>query len=71
MAQFLEHLYRRIMETEIVDGVMKVTQSVVVGEWTQEQLQSMIATWQAQIVELQSMIAEKQNLLNQFGVNNG
>lgn len=59
------------MPTSIVDGVITVTEEVVMGQWTQEQLQSMIAQYNAQIVELQAMIADKQLLLNQFGVNNG
>lgn len=59
------------MPVSIIDGVMTVTEEVVTGQWTQEQLVSMITTWQNQIVELQQMIADKQQLLNQFGENNG
>lgn len=54
------------MPVEILDGKVVVTQNVVVGEWTQEQLQADIAQYQDQITALQAMIVEKQNLLLEF-----
>lgn len=54
------------MATQIIDGKVIVTDTVVIGEWTQEQLQAEIQQYQDQITALQAMIAEKQTLLLEF-----
>ena len=54
------------MATQIIDGKVIVTDTVVIGEWTQEQLQADIKQYQEQITALQVMIVEKQTLLLEF-----